>query len=365
LAGLLVAGLSSSCGDADHGRHRLGDVRRFVTGCGVAALRGEAVMIASSCRPSGPRAEGREDASSSRARGSRSSLGARRQRARRALRAGDLVALARIASGKTAAGAPSALPFTPAAATAGAASFVTLPSLFGCSSRRAPSSSEWLRLARVSPRRSRSPARVAHRGAAHRRDRVGQVTPGRSSPPRRSSATCSRGRASVVARRHLPSCVSSSSPSAVSGARLRASPGAAAFLDGVNVASLALMAVVTVQWRPRRSSTLRTVLIGALRRPGLRWRQGGSTWLAARWCSRGLDRSTRSGSLRALIPWGCRSVLAVLERLPLRCAKACTPPSRHLGIVGRERLPRTGCWNAPVDHGREERDRRAAPWNFG
>ncbi|HYX90568.1 MAG TPA: chromate transporter, partial [Myxococcaceae bacterium] len=61
--------------------------------------------------------------------------------------------------------------------------------------------------------------------------------------------------------------------------RLRASPWAGAFLDGVNVASLALMAVVTAQLARAALVDVPTVLIGVVSSLMLLRLQVNSTWL--------------------------------------------------------------------------------------
>lgn len=61
--------------------------------------------------------------------------------------------------------------------------------------------------------------------------------------------------------------------------RLRASPAAAAFLDGVNVASLALMAVVTVQLARAALVDISTVVLGVLSAVLLLRFKLSSTWL--------------------------------------------------------------------------------------
>jgi chromate transporter len=61
--------------------------------------------------------------------------------------------------------------------------------------------------------------------------------------------------------------------------RLRASPRAAAFLDGVNVASLALMAVATLQLAHAAIVDLPTLVIAALAAFALLRLQLGATWL--------------------------------------------------------------------------------------
>jgi len=74
--------------------------------------------------------------------------------------------------------------------------------------------------------------------------------------------------------------------------RLRASPRAGAFLDGVNVASLALMAVVTAQLGRAALVDAPTVLVALACVVALvRWRVN-ATWLvlggaAVGWCARG------------------------------------------------------------------------------
>jgi chromate transporter len=61
--------------------------------------------------------------------------------------------------------------------------------------------------------------------------------------------------------------------------RLRASPGAAAFLDGVNAASLALMAVVTVQLGRAALTDIPTVCLGVVGAFLLLWFRLNSTWV--------------------------------------------------------------------------------------
>jgi len=63
--------------------------------------------------------------------------------------------------------------------------------------------------------------------------------------------------------------------------RLRNSPSAAAFLDGVNIASLALMAVVTVQLSMSTILDLPTTLIFVVSAVLLVWLNVNSTWLVA------------------------------------------------------------------------------------
>jgi len=82
---------------------------------------------------------------------------------------------------------------------------------------------------------------------------VGQVTPGQSLPPQRSSATCFTGAPAPCWRHSVSSCPRSfswQSPAASPAPAALAHAGA--FLDGVNVASLALIA--TVVWHLGRSA---------------------------------------------------------------------------------------------------------------
>jgi len=89
---------------------------------------------------------------------------------------------------------------------------------------------------------------------------VGQVTPG----PVFKTATFGfilggiRG-AVIVHRGHLPSCISTRSGKRPLMPRIRKSKLAGAFLDGVNVASLALMAAVT--WELGRASLVDTLTV--------------------------------------------------------------------------------------------------------
>ncbi|CAN5925735.1 chromate efflux transporter [soil metagenome] len=174
------------------------------------------------------------------------------------------------------------LPFAPAAATAGAASVVTLPSLFWVFMKIGSVlfGSGYVLLAFL---RADLVQRLGWLTEAQLIDAiaVGQVTPG----PVFTTATFigyvlsgPSGALVATAGIFLPAFVFV----AVSGPlvpRLRASPGAAAFLDGVNVASLALMAVVTTQLGRAALVDVPTLLLGAVAAGILLRFKVNSTWL--------------------------------------------------------------------------------------
>lgn len=193
------------------------------------------------------------------------------------------VAIARFADGKKAGGSlRQIIPVVPAAATATAASAVTLPSLFWVFLKTGSVlfGSGYVLLAFL---RADLVQRLGWLTEAQLIDAiaVGQVTPG----PVFTTATFigyvlagPSGALVATAGIFLPAFVFV----ALSGPlvpRLRASSGAAAFLDGVNVASLALMAVVTAQLGRAALVDVPTVAIGLVSAVLLVRFKVNSTWL--------------------------------------------------------------------------------------
>ena len=174
------------------------------------------------------------------------------------------------------------VPVVPAVAASTAASLVTLPSLFWvfCKTGSVLFGSGYVLLAFL---RADLVERLRWLTEAQLIDAiaVGQITPG----PVFTTATFvgyvlagPSGALVATAGIFLPAFVFV----ALSGPlvpRLRASPGAAAFLDGVNAASLALMAVVTLQLGRAALIDVPTVLIALTAVPlVLRWKVN-ATWL--------------------------------------------------------------------------------------
>jgi len=196
--------------------------------------------------------------------------------------AGVIVLAARGASPARPAGAPSLLlPFAPAAATTAAVA-VTLPGLFGVFLKTGAVlfGSGYVLLAFL---RADLVDRLGWLTEAQLLDAVavGQITPG----PVFTTATFvgyvlagTSGALVATAGIFLPAFVFV----ALSGPlvpRLRASPRAAAFLDGVNVASLALMAIVTAQLARTALVDAATVCLGAASALLLVRFKLNSTWL--------------------------------------------------------------------------------------
>lgn len=189
--------------------------------------------------------------------------------------------LARVSRGRSAGAASLLVPLAPAAVV-GAAGAVTLPALFGVFLKIGAVlfGSGYVLLAFL---RADLVDRLGWLSEAQLLDAVavGQITPG----PVFTTATFvgyvlagTSGALVATAGIFLPAFVYV----ALSGPlvpRLRASPGAAAFLDGVNVASLALMAVVTVQLGRAALTDIPAVILAVVSAILLVRFKLGSTWL--------------------------------------------------------------------------------------